>query len=232
MRILVTGAGAGLGRNAALALTAAGHDVIVHVRARARLNPDDSWAGVVTGDLTDLDQVRDVAAQANAYGVLDAVIHNAGTISPAEVFPVNTVAPFALTALMRKPDRLIYLSSGMHRSGSTDLTRIDRRQVTYSDSKLYVTTLALAFAHRWDGTVSHAVDPGWVPTRMGGLRAPDELTAGHETQVWVATHEVNPATGGYWHHRAVQRPHPVAQDPAFQAALSRKLEGLTGITIG
>jgi NAD(P)-dependent dehydrogenase (short-subunit alcohol dehydrogenase family) len=138
---------------------------------------------------------------------------------------------FALTALMDKPARLIYLSSSMHRSGSADLTRIKRGRVRYSDSKLYGTALAMAFASRWEGTISHAVDPGWVPTRMGGSRAPDDLTAGHETQVWLATHDVTPATGGYWHHRMLQRPHRAAQDRAFQKALIAVIEARTGVSL-
>ena len=56
----------------------------------------------------------------------------------------------------------------MHRTGSTDLRRLTDGTASYDDSKLWVTTLALALASRWEGTSSHAVDPGWVPTRMGG----------------------------------------------------------------
>lgn len=58
---------------------------------------------------------------------MDAVIHNAGIYSTtgraatpeghASVLAVNTLAPYMLTALIERPGRLIYLSSGMHRSG-------------------------------------------------------------------------------------------------------------------
>lgn len=232
MRILVTGASTGLGLGAARALSVSGHEVVVHVRNPSRvLAAEGAWLGVVQGDLADLGQTRAIAAQANNYGRFDAVIHNAGVVHPRQAFAVNTVAPYVLTALLEKPGRLIYLSSSMHRSGSTDLGRIDRRRVTYSDSKLYVTALSAAFAGRWD-TVSHAVDPGWVPTRMGGTGATDGLIAGRETQVWLATHDVTPPTGGYWHHRALQRPHPAAQDPAFHDALVEVLEARTGIALG
>lgn len=232
MRILVTGASTGLGLGAASALAEVGHDVVVHVRDASRPGSAESaWLGVVHGDLADLEQTREVARQANEYGRFDAVIHNAGVLRMPQVLAVNTVAPYVLTALMEKPTRLIYLSSSMHRSGSTDLGRMDRGKVTYSDTKLYVTALSAAFATRWDGTVSHAVDPGWVPTRMGGRGAPDDLVAGAETQAWLATHDVTPATGGYWHHRALQKPHPATQDPAFQQALIRVLEARTGVTL-
>ena len=232
MLILVTGASAGLGLGAACALAADGHDVVVHVRSRVAAGSHESpWHGVVDGDLTDLDQTRSVARRADEFGRFDAVIHNAGAQHPPEAFTVNAVAQYLLTALMQKPARLIYLSSSMHRSGSTDLRRINRGTVTYSDSKLYVTALSAALAHRWTGTVTHAVDPGWVPTRMGGAGAPDDLAAGHQTQAWLATSDVTPATGGYWHHRTLQKPHPDTQNPAFQQDLLRQLHERAGIRL-
>ncbi|WP_326667452.1 SDR family NAD(P)-dependent oxidoreductase [Streptomyces canus] len=233
--ILVTGAAAGLGRDTASALADDGHDVVVHVRNPARLaDAEDSgrWKGVITGDLADLDEIRDVARQAGGFGRFDTVIHNAGTMNTRDASTVNTVAPYVLTALMTKPARLVHLSSSMHRTGSTDLRGLAAGSASYSDSKLWVTTLALAFASRWEGTTSHAVDPGWVPTRMGGAGAPDDLTEGHRTQVWLATHDdVTPRTGGYWYHRRTQTPHAAARDEEFQARLIRFLEGHTGVPL-
>ncbi|WP_328782129.1 SDR family NAD(P)-dependent oxidoreductase [Streptomyces canus] len=233
--ILVTGAAAGLGRDTASALADDGHDVVVHVRNAARLaDAEDTgrWKGVIKGDLADLDEIRDVARQAGGFGRFDAVIHNAGTMNTRDAGTVNTVAPYVLTALMAKPARLVHLSSSMHRSGSTDLRRLAAGSASYDDSKLWVTTLALAFASRWEGTTSHAVDPGWVPTRMGGAGAPDDLTEGHRTQAWLATHDdVTPSTGGYWYHRRTQTPHPAARDEEFQARLIRFLEGHTGVPL-
>ncbi|MEV0385485.1 SDR family NAD(P)-dependent oxidoreductase [Nonomuraea sp. NPDC050643] len=233
--ILVTGASTGLGHSTVNALADEGHDVVVHVRNQARLTEEDGtarWKGVVLGDLTELDEIRGVARQASRFGRFDAVIHNAGTMRTPEAATVNTVAPYLLTALMDKPARLIYLSSSMHRGGSTDLRGLSAGTASYSDSKLWVTALALALASRWEGTASHAVDPGWVPTRMGGAGAPDDLTAGHETQVWLATHpDVTPGTGGYWYHRQAQTPHPAARDEEFQARLIEVLESRTGVPL-
>ncbi|WP_320781549.1 SDR family NAD(P)-dependent oxidoreductase [Streptomyces sp. CRN 30] len=234
--ILVTGASSGLGRNTADALAEDGHDVVGHVRNAARLaGPGDgaAWRGVVIGDLAEPDEIRDVARQAGAFGRFDAVIHNAGVLHSAGLVTVNTLAPYMLTALMEKPARLIHLSSSMHRGGSTDLRRLTDGTASYSDSKLWVTALALALASRWEGTSSHAVDPGWVPTRMGGAGAPDDLIAGHLTQVRLATHtDVTPRTGGYWHHQQTQAPHPAAQDEDFQARLVHILESRTGLPLG
>jgi len=233
--VLVTGASSGLGRDTANALAEDGHDVVIHVRNPARLTDADDtarWRGVVTGDLAELDEIRGVARQAAEFGRFDAVIHNAGVLHRPEAITVNTVAPYVLTALMAKPARLIYLSSSMHRTGSTDLRRLTDGTASYDDSKLWVTTLALALAERWEGTSSHAVDPGWVPTRLGGAGALDDLTAGHQTQMWLATHhDAPPSTGGYWYHQQVQTPHPASQDEQFQNHLIQALESHTGIPL-
>jgi NAD(P)-dependent dehydrogenase (short-subunit alcohol dehydrogenase family) len=70
----------------------------------------------------------------------------------------------------------VYLSSGSHYGGRADLAGLDwsgqSRTGSYSDSKLFVTTLAVAIARTWPDVYSNAVDPGWVPTRMGGLVLP------------------------------------------------------------
>ncbi|WP_326573385.1 SDR family NAD(P)-dependent oxidoreductase [Streptomyces sp. NBC_00481] len=233
--VLVTGASSGLGRDTAEALAGQGHDVVAHVRDPARLTGGGDtgwWKGVVTGDLAEVDEIRDVARQAAEFGRFDTVIHNAGVLNSPEQVTVNTVAPYLLTALMDKPARLIYLSSSMHRTGSTDLRRLTAGTASYDDTKLWVTALALACASRWEGTTSHAVDPGWVPTRMGGAGASDDLAAGHQTQTWLATHhDVTPHTGGYWYHRRTQTPHSAARDEAFQARLVQALEHHTGVPL-
>jgi NAD(P)-dependent dehydrogenase (short-subunit alcohol dehydrogenase family) len=153
------------------------------------------------------------------------------------VLPVNTVAPYLLTALLPTPRRLVYLSSGMHRGGRADLGGIDwsgqRRSGSYSDSKLFVTALALAVARLRPEVASNAVDPGWVPTRMGGRGAPDGLRLGHLTQEWLATSDDPEAvsTGGYWFHRRRQAPHPAALDERFQEALLASLGAFTGLPL-
>ena len=233
--ILVTGASAGLGRNTANALAEAGHDVVSHVRNPTRLaalTHTVRWKGIVTGNLADPDEIRAVAQQAAEFGRFDTVIHNADTMDLPEAITVNIVAPYLLTALLDKPARLIYLSSSMHRTGSTDLRRLAAGTASYDDTKLWVTTLALALAFRWTATSSHAVDPGWVPTCMGGASAPDDLKAGHQTQAWLATQrDLSPPTGGYWYHQQAQRPHPATQDEDFQTRLIEVLEDHTGVPL-
>jgi len=235
-RIFITGSAEGLGRATAHTLLDSGHGVIVHARNTARLGAVkdlvDRGAAVVVGELSDLEQTRDVARQVNAIGPMDAVIHNAGVLHSADIFQVNVAAPFLLTVLIERPQRLVYISSGMHRGGHADLGRLEggTGKVTYSDSKLYVTALAAAVARLWPDVLSNAVDPGWVPTRMGGRGAPDDLRLGHLTQEWLATSD-DPAalaSGGYWYHQHRQKAHPAVHDERFQNGLLNHLARVTG----
>jgi NAD(P)-dependent dehydrogenase (short-subunit alcohol dehydrogenase family) len=124
----------------------------------------------------------------------------------------------------------------MHRGGDADLDVLTApdaggRPRAYDTSKLMVTAFAMAMARLRPGTLWHAVDPGWVPTRMGGPSASDDLEEGHRTQAWLAAadeHRVTPRTGGYWHHQRTQRPHTAALDEMFQTELLARLEELTG----
>ena len=77
---------------------------------------------------------------------------------------------------------------------------------------------------------SNAVDPGWVPTKMGGPGAPDDLRLGHRTQEWLATSDEPDArtSGGYWYHQRRRTPHPAALDPQFQDELLAALARFTG----
>lgn len=180
---------------------------------------------------------------------MDAVVHNAGVYidrtrvatvdGHANVLAVNVLAPYLLTTVIERPGRLIYLSSGMHRDGDPSPHDIDwhnRRWngvQAYCDSKLYVTAIAMAIARRWPTAFSNAVDPGWVPTRMGGANAPDDLTLGHLTQTWLAVSDEPEAkvTGRYWFHQRAHEPAAAANDPAFQDALLDQLAVLTGVRL-
>ena len=252
-RIFITGSVDGLGRAAAAALMDEGHDVVLHARSRQRAaslaDLAGRAAGVVIGDLSSAAETRAVADQVNDVGRMDAVIHNAGVFlvpsraatadGHARTIAVNTLAPYVLTALIGRPDRLVYLSSGMHLGGTSSLRDIDWTQrrwspsQAYSDSKLHVTALALTIARVWPEVRSNAVDPGWVPTRMGGPGASDDLEMGHLTQTWLAASDDTAAavSGGYWYHRQQQAPAPDAGDPAFQDELMDRLAALTGVAL-
>jgi len=252
-RIFITGSTDGLGRAAAALLMGDGHDVVLHARSRDRaavlsdLAP--GAAGVVIGDLSSAAETRELASQVNEIGRMDAVIHNAAVfLEPsrsttaeghAKTLAVNTLAPYMLTALIDRPDRLIYLSSGMHYGAAGSLPDIDwtaRRwnaAQAYSESKLHVIALALTLARVWPDVLSNAIDPGWVPTKMGGPTATGDLEMGYLTQTWLAVSNDAAATasGGYWYHRQRQEPAPEARDPAFQEQLMDRLAELTGLAL-
>lgn len=238
MRILITGSTDGLGRAAAASLLDDGHEVVVHARSPQRLavvaELTSLGAEAIVGDLARPDEVASLAEDVSRFGPIDAVIHNAGIIDGPDVLPANVIAPYLLTALVPAA-RVIYLSSGMHRGGRAELTGIEQpgESVSYSDSKLLVTALMAAVARRRPDVISHAVDPGWVPTKMGGPSATDDLALGHVTQAWLATTD-DPAaldSGGYWHHQRIEEPHPAVHDEQFQDELCAALERLTGVDL-
>src|SRR3954452_17937433 len=237
----ITGSAGGLGRAAAETLLDHGHEVIVHARSAGRLAAVERLIGrgasAVVGDLSDLRQTRAVADQVNRLGRVNAVIHNAGVLSGPHILPVNVVAPYLLTALIRGPQRQVYLSSDMHYGGRHDVANLDwsgrRTTSSYSDSKLFVTILAVAVARVLPHVYSNAVDPGWVPTRMGGPGAPDDLRLGHLTQEWLATSDApqGRTSGGYLDHQQRRTPHPAALEPRFQDELLAALARFTGAPV-
>jgi NAD(P)-dependent dehydrogenase (short-subunit alcohol dehydrogenase family) len=144
-----------------------------------------------------------------------------------------------LTALITSPDRLVYLSSGMHNGGSADLSdpqwkaRRWNGSQAYSDSKLFDAVLALAVARRWPNVLSNAVEPGWVPTRMGGAGAPDDLRLGAVTQAWLAVSDDREArvTGQYFYHQKPRRVQQSVRRSELQEELLRYCAGLTATTL-
>jgi NAD(P)-dependent dehydrogenase (short-subunit alcohol dehydrogenase family) len=252
-RIFITGSTDGLGLAAARTLIGEGHQVVLHARSAERgtavADIAERAAGVVVGDLSRADEVRGIVAQVDAIGRMDAVIHNAGIYEvPARgstpeghavTLAVNTLAPYTLTALMERPGRLIYLSSGLHRGGDGSLDDIDWTERrwdagrAYAESKLYVTALAFALARRWPEVVSNAVDPGWVRTKMGGASAPVDIATGAQTQAWLAGSDEPAAkvSGRYWHHMRQEEPAEAAMDVGFQDRLVAGLQELTGVAL-
>jgi NAD(P)-dependent dehydrogenase (short-subunit alcohol dehydrogenase family) len=252
-RIFITGSTDGLGRAAAGRLLGEGHEVVLHARSQERAaavaDLASRSAGVVIGDLSRAAEVRGIADQVNRIGRMDAVIHNAGVYlqqargetpeGHATTLAVNTLAPYMLTALIERPRRLVYLSSGLHRGGEGSLRDIDWRErpwnpgQAYAESKLQVAALAFALARCWPDVLANAVDPGWVRTRMGGAGAPVDIETGQRTQSWLAASE-DPAamvSGRYWRNLQQQTPAPEATDQGFQDRLVAELAALTGVAL-
>src|SRR5260370_31746138 len=151
-RVFVTGSAGGLGKMAAEHMVAAGHKVVLHARNEQRAaNARSSIPGaeaVVIGDLSSIDATREVASQVNRLGTFDAVIHNAA-IGYRErqrkptmdglpnVFAINSLAPYILTALINKPQRPVHISPGMHHSAEPELEALARPHRTWSGGRAH-----------------------------------------------------------------------------------------------
>jgi NAD(P)-dependent dehydrogenase (short-subunit alcohol dehydrogenase family) len=250
--IFITGSADGLGQMAACQLVSEGHRVVLHARSAARA--DEAMRAVpgaeaaLVGDLSSVAQTRELALQVNRLGHFDAVIHNAGVgyqerrrIETVDglphVFAINALAPYILTALIERPARLVYLSSGMHEGGDASLRDLLWQQrpwqgaAAYSDSKLYDLLLAFAVARRWPGVLSNAVHPGWVATKMGGAGAPDDLHAAPRTQAWLAVSDEPAArvTGKYFFHMKERTPNSSARDAGLQDRFIEACERISGV---
>jgi NAD(P)-dependent dehydrogenase (short-subunit alcohol dehydrogenase family) len=236
-------------------LAGQGHAVVLHARNAARAEAARAALplaeAVLVGDLSTRAAMHDVAAQANQCGRFDAVIHNVGigfgeprrveTVDGlSRLWAVNVLAPYLLTALMHRPGRLVYLSSGMHNRADAAMddpqwsARAWNGSQAYSDTKLHDVLLAFGVARRWPDVLSNAMTPGWVPTRMGGAGAPDDLEQGHLTQAWLAASDDPEAlvSGQYFYHQKPARVNPAARSAELQDRLMEYCRDIAGVGLG
>lgn len=238
-RIFITGSSAGLGQLAAQSLIEQGHEVILHARNEKRAQDAmENVPGaetVLIGDLSKIEETKQLAGDVNALGRFDTIINNAGVYrtDQEKILRVNTLAPYILTCLIQKPKRLIYMSSGMHKGGNPSLEKIKSGEgISYSDSKFHDLLLAKAVARNWPDVFSNAVNPGWVPTKMGGSGASDDLDKGYETPVWLAVSEDEKVkvSGRYFYHKKETNYHSKADDAELQDKFLEACKQMTGIS--
>lgn len=242
-RVLVTGSTAGLGELTAKYLIARGHEVVAHARNEKRAEDVrrdiPGLAAVVIGDLANLDKTKKLAADINELGTFDVIIHNAGVYgaSSTEMLHVNSLSPYILTSLVHKPQQLIYITSDLHLSGDLKLDGMQsgNPNISYNDTKVQLLTFAMAVAREWPDVQVNAINPGWVPTRMGfhdGPYAPDDLREGYMTQVWLTEgiEEGSRVTGELFFHRVPELNfNPVIRDIDAQHRVIEAYEQATGI---
>jgi len=252
-RIFISGSSTGLGLMAATKLVEQGHQVVLHARnadraedARRELPKAEA---IVIGDVETIAGAKDIAAQVNMLGHFDAVVHNAavgyreGYRITADglphVFAINTLSAYIMTALIVRPKRLVYLSSGLHHQADANLDDIlwqKRRwngSQAYAESKLHGAMLAFAIARRWSDVLSNSLEPGWVPTKMGGPSAPDDIDKAHLTQAWLAASKDPKAsvTGKYFYHLKQMTPNPQANNMALQDRLIAICSEISGVAL-
>lgn len=237
--IFITGSADGLGFLAARALLLQGHVVTLHARNEKRrldvLKKLPEGVRVLTGDLGNLEETKELALKVNELGKFDTIVHNAGVYQAggAELFTVNVLAPYILTSLIEKPKRLIYLSSDMHKGGHSKFTGVlsNMDQITYADTKLYVLMLCKAIAKLWPDVYANTLNPGWVPTKMGGRNAPDSLESGYQTQVWLAVSNDKPikVSGRFFYHLRETGYNLEADEIPQQVQLLKWCQKITGV---
>jgi NAD(P)-dependent dehydrogenase (short-subunit alcohol dehydrogenase family) len=226
----------------------------LHARSSARADETRAEVGgtehIVTGDLSSIAETKSVADQINRLGDFDAVIHNAGigyrepklvkTVDGLpQLFAVNTLAPYILTALITMPRRLVYLSSGMHYGAGSHLDDAlwEKRRwngsQAYAETKFQDVLLAFAVARMFPEVKSNSLEPGWVPTKMGGAGAPDDIDTAHRTQVWLATSDEPAAivSGKYFFHQQLRDPDPATKDTERQDLLLDLCRKISGVTL-
>ncbi|MGY1810510.1 SDR family NAD(P)-dependent oxidoreductase [Blastococcus sp. SYSU D00669] len=203
----------------------------------------------VPSDFAAPDAVPALAARIRELtGAVDVLVNNAGipgadrcTIGPWGVertFGVNYLAGALLTDLLLPVvpagGRIVNVASATHQTATLDLADLtfDRRPYTpvtaYAQSKLAVVTHTARLAGRVRQTVL-SLHPGVVSTGLlhamfgAGGESPDRGGA-----TLAAATRVQAPSGSYLDEREVGRPHPLALDPAVQAALHEATVRLLG----
>lgn len=257
VRVFITGSTDGFGLEAARQLVQRNHTVYLHARNQERAEDAKAKcpgaAGVLVADLTNMAETRKLAEEANAIGVFDAIILNAGMLYgpirrtpdtgvPAMVF-INALAPYILSCLLKHPKRLVFIASVLHREASNtnlkDIFWIERGDQefkdfpAYCDSKFHVMLLANAVARRFKGTSVTSVHPGWVPTKIGTPSATDKLEDGVETYIMLAEGDYDESLTGVYFEPKKKRGEPLALtgDENLQEGVVKACEDITGLKL-
>jgi len=211
--VLITGGNRGLGFAAAALLADAGWSVLLGCRddqrgaAAARaLRRSGGRATHVPLDVTSPASIAAAAELVAAHtgGYLSGLVNNAGVFLDGrdagpesitaeavhELLAVNAVGPLLVTCALLPLLRAAGGAAVVNvTADDADPSTADGEATGYRMSKaaLNVMTVNLAVALRSQDVVVNAVDPGWIPTDMGGPDAPDDTMAAARLVAWAAT---------------------------------------------
>lgn len=235
-KIFITGSSDGIGLQTAQELINLGHEVVLHAKNEQKAIKLKSHFKnkntVLVGDLNSIYETKQLANEINSLEKFDTIIHNAGVFKEdkSEIFRINVLAPFILTASVKKPAKLIYIGSNMHPQGIVDIENLSiENGVDYSTSKLYLSIFTQALAKKWKDVNIYTVDPGWVKTKMANYQAPDSLEDGSKTQVWLSNTNEDIKSGKYFHHLKEIKYSNNVYNEEIQESLIKKIENITNI---
>jgi len=208
---LVTGANRGIGLEICRQLGRSGCTVVLTARdaergaaAAADLRGEGLEVHFNRLDVADPDAARAAAAFVEStLGRLDALVNNAAvsldpeaaleTVDP-ELMRQTLEANFlgalrccqAFLPMMRRQGygRIVNVSSGR---GSFSKLAAGGPCYRISKTALNALTVVLADELKETNVLVNAMTPGWVRTRLGGIKAPRSTAEGAEAAVWLAT---------------------------------------------
>jgi 3-hydroxybutyrate dehydrogenase len=237
---LVTGAGRGIGRAAALALSRDGARVVGVSRSAEELASlhEECGALAVVAALDDAAGCRAAIDAAHTLGPVQILVNNAGIGSANDAaawelepkswhatHAINLHAPFEL-ARLALPDMIAAGWGRVVNVSSTSGERGGPGEAAYSSSKHALIGLArsLAVDAAPHGVTSNAVCPGWVRTEM----------AERSARATAATRGIEP--GEVWAERAASYPENRVLEPAEVAEViaflcSPRASGVNGQSI-
>lgn len=207
---LVTGGNRGIGLEICKQLGHAGYTVVLTARnpekgarAAGMLCRDGLDVRFQALDVTDPAAIREAAAFVEGeLGRLDALVNNAaisldptGSLETVDLdvmrrtLDANLVGALAccqaFLPMMRRQEygRIVNVSSGR---GSFSKLAAGGPCYRISKTALNALTVILADEVKETNILVNAMTPGWVRTRLGGIKAPRTTAQGAETAVWLA----------------------------------------------